>query len=49
MYLNGQWSEAENSKTFTVTNPANGQKISDVPDCSRDDAKKAILAAEKAF
>ena len=49
MYINGQWTEADNSKTFAVTNPANGQKIGDVPDGSRSDARKAILAAEKAF
>jgi succinate-semialdehyde dehydrogenase / glutarate-semialdehyde dehydrogenase len=49
MYINGQWAEADNSKTFAVTNPANGQKIGDVPDGSRSDARKAILAAEKAF
>ena len=49
MYINGQWTEADNSKTFAVTNPANGQKIGAVPDGSCSDARKAILAAEKAF
>ncbi len=49
MYINGQWAEADNSKTFAVTNPANGQKIGAVPDGSCSDARKAILAAEKAF
>ncbi len=49
MYINGQWIDATDSKTFAVTNPANGQKIGDVPDGGGNDARKAILAAEKAF
>ncbi|MBU2643273.1 NAD-dependent succinate-semialdehyde dehydrogenase [bacterium] len=49
MYIEGQWITAVESKTFAVTNPANGQHIGDVPDGNREDAKKAIFAADKAF
>ncbi len=49
MYIDGQWIEADSSKTFAVTNPANGEKIGEVPDGDREDAKKAIEAADRAF
>jgi len=49
MYIDGQWTDASDLKTFVVTNPATGQKIGDVPDGNDKDARKAILAAEKAF
>jgi succinate-semialdehyde dehydrogenase/glutarate-semialdehyde dehydrogenase len=34
--------------SFSVTNPANGEWIADVPDMGRDDAVKAIAAAKAA-
>ncbi len=49
MYIDGQWLEADSSKTFSVTNPANGEKIGEVPDGTGKDAAKAIDAADKAF
>ncbi len=49
MYVDGQWCEAESGTRFDVFNPANGEKIGDVPDGGAADAKKAIAAAAEAF
>jgi len=49
MYINGQWVAAKNHATFPVYNPSNGEKIGDVADGDRNDAQKAIHAAQEAF
>ena len=49
MYINGKWCDADRGATFDVINPANGKIIDAVPDGSRDDAKRAIDAADDAF
>lgn len=49
MYINGIWCEANGGRVFDVLNPANGTVISSVPDGGADDAKRAIVAADKAF
>ncbi len=46
-YVNGQWVKGDNG-TFAVTNPARGDVIAEVADLSRDQAAKAIAAAEAA-
>lgn len=48
-FINGQWTLAENGETFDVTNPANGQVIISVANCSATETKQAINAAAKAF
>jgi acyl-CoA reductase-like NAD-dependent aldehyde dehydrogenase len=35
--------------TYTVINPANGQVIASVPDCSRDELEQAVTAARADF
>ncbi|WP_208353322.1 NAD-dependent succinate-semialdehyde dehydrogenase [Pseudaestuariivita rosea] len=45
-YINGQWMDAD--QTFSVTNPATGQVITDVVDCSTGMLKEAIDLADKA-
>jgi len=47
-YVNGQFVDAQGSKTLTVENPATGQIVSEVPDSSADDAREAIALADKA-
>lgn len=47
-YVAGEWIDAEDGKTFDVTNPARGDVICKVPDLSRKDAARAIAAADKA-
>jgi succinate-semialdehyde dehydrogenase/glutarate-semialdehyde dehydrogenase len=43
----GEW--VKGSKSFDVTNPATGKVIGTVPDLTREDAKKAIEFAYKAY
>jgi len=47
-YVAGEWIDAEDGKTFDVTNPARGDVICKVPDLSRKDTARAIAAADKA-
>ncbi len=47
-YIAGQWVDAPDGKTFAVTNPARGDVIANVADMSREDAHRAIEAADKA-
>ncbi len=47
-YVAGEWVEAADGKTFGVTNPARGDVICQVPDLTREDAARAIAAADKA-
>lgn len=49
MYIDGQWINAKNNATFPVFNPANGEKIGDVPNGDREDAAGAIDAGQWAF
>ena len=46
--LAGQWVGADSAETFTVTNPANGQVIAEVPRMGKVETIRAIQAAEAA-
>lgn len=48
-FINGKWIQAASKKTFSVTNPFNGETIGQVPDCGAAETKQAILAANQAF
>ena len=47
--INGQWVDADNSRTFDVTDPATGEVIATVPDAGTDETRRAIDAADAAF
>ncbi len=47
--IDGRWSDAIDSKTLPVENPASGAKLGTVPDMGAEDAKRAIESASKAF
>lgn len=49
MYINGEWVKSVTNKELTVTNPANGQQIANVPYGGKEDAKAAVDAAYAAF
>jgi succinate-semialdehyde dehydrogenase / glutarate-semialdehyde dehydrogenase len=49
MFIKGEWCEAASGKRFDVTNPATGEVITDVADGGREDAARAIEAADAAF
>uniref|UniRef100_V5IGH9 Succinate-semialdehyde dehydrogenase n=2 Tax=Ixodes ricinus TaxID=34613 RepID=V5IGH9_IXORI len=48
-YINGKWCPSKSGETFQVTNPANGDVICSVSDCSVDDVEEAIQSARTAF
>ena len=47
-YVAGEWADADDGKTFDVTNPARGDVIAKVADLGRKECARAIAAAEKA-
>lgn len=49
MYIDGQWVDAADGKKFTTTNPANKEKVSQLPAASAADVEKACAAARRAF
>ncbi len=48
-YINGQWLNAQDEQTITVTNPANGEVIGSVPKLSSKEVQQAITAADNAL
>lgn len=48
-YINGQWVQADNGKTFAVINPFDGSVIGQVPECGQSETRRAIDAATKAW
>ncbi|WP_116474111.1 NAD-dependent succinate-semialdehyde dehydrogenase [Zobellella maritima] len=48
-YINGQWCAAENGATISVTNPATGETLGQVPDMGINETRAAIDAASQAL
>ena len=48
MFIGGTWVESESGATMTATSPATGETIGSVPEGTRDDARRAIAAANAA-
>ncbi|MBA2615669.1 MAG: aldehyde dehydrogenase [Actinobacteria bacterium] len=48
MYIGGAWVESESGARFDATSPATGETIGSVPEGTREDAKRAIAAANAA-
>ena len=48
MYLDGRWTAASAGGTFEAVNPATGEVLGTVPRGTRDDAARAIAAAQAA-
>ena len=48
-YLDGAWCGADGGATFPVTNPANGQRLAEVPDMGAAETRRAIAAADRAW
>src|SRR5947209_6099334 len=49
MYIDGAWSDAPSGKTLAVINPADESVVAEVAYGAREDAERAIKAAERAF
>ena len=48
-YINGQWVDADSGATFAVTNPANGELITEVARLGAAETARAIHAAEQSM
>ena len=48
-YINGQWIDANDESTLTVTNPANGDILGTVPKLGADETRAAIDAANASW
>ena len=48
MYVDGEWTSALSGETFTAESPATGEAIAEVPKGDREDARRAIAAANRA-
>jgi len=48
-YVNGQWIQADNKKTIAVRNPFDNQVLGQVPECGKEETKRAIAAATVAW
>jgi len=49
MFINGEWVDSENKKTFETVNPENNEPWAIVPEASAKDVDKAVKAAQKSF
>ncbi|MCB1246520.1 MAG: NAD-dependent succinate-semialdehyde dehydrogenase [Acidimicrobiia bacterium] len=47
-FIDGRWRESSTGTRFSVTDPASGEAVAAVADCSADDAKTAVAAAAAA-
>lgn len=47
--IGGVWRSASDGGTVPVINPANGETLGDVPDCTAEDTDAAIVSAEEAL
>jgi malonate-semialdehyde dehydrogenase (acetylating) / methylmalonate-semialdehyde dehydrogenase len=48
-YINGAWETAPGHRTGTVTNPATGRTLAEVPYATTDDVDRAVRSAHQAF
>ncbi|KAK8774228.1 hypothetical protein V5799_011236 [Amblyomma americanum] len=48
-FINGSWRQSKSGATFPVFNPANGEVVCNVTDCSAEDVEDAVQSAGAAF
>jgi acyl-CoA reductase-like NAD-dependent aldehyde dehydrogenase len=49
MYIDGEWVDAEDGKTFTSMNPATGVNWAQIPEATEGDVDRAVKAAHRSF
>jgi succinate-semialdehyde dehydrogenase/glutarate-semialdehyde dehydrogenase len=49
LYIGGEWRDASEGGTIPVEDPATGETIAEVPDCTPEDADAALGAAHETF
>ena len=47
MYIDGQWCQSVSNKTYKAINPAKGESFALVPEGTREDARRAVTAANE--
>ncbi|MDF1551553.1 MAG: aldehyde dehydrogenase family protein [Deferrisomatales bacterium] len=47
--IGGEWVESKSTRVQPVTNPATNEVIAEVPEATHEEARAAVVAAEKAF
>jgi succinate-semialdehyde dehydrogenase/glutarate-semialdehyde dehydrogenase len=48
-YIGGEWVNADNGRTITVTDPATGEVVGQVPEMGAEETRRAIEAAQAAM
>jgi succinate-semialdehyde dehydrogenase / glutarate-semialdehyde dehydrogenase len=48
-YIDGRWCDADQGKSFPVTNPATGELLAQVPEMGATETRRAIAAAKTAW
>jgi succinate-semialdehyde dehydrogenase / glutarate-semialdehyde dehydrogenase len=48
-YIDGRWCDADQGKSFPVTNPATGELLAQVPEMGATETRRAIAAAKAAW
>ncbi|MBD8500116.1 aldehyde dehydrogenase family protein [Paenibacillus arenosi] len=49
LYINGEWVESAQQKTFTSINPATGEALATIYEAQEEDVDRAVKAAREAF
>ena len=49
LYIDGQWVDGKEGKTFKAFNPSNGELLAECVDAGKEDVDNAVKAAWKAF
>jgi len=49
MFIDGQWVDAEDGKTFESANPATGEAWAEIPEATAGDVDRAVKSAHRAF
>ncbi len=49
MFIDGQWVEAEDGKTFKSINPSTGEAWAEIPEATAGDVDRAVKSAHRAF
>ena len=49
LFIDGEWRDATDEKTIASVNPANGEKLAECADATKEDVDAAVAAAWKAF
>jgi betaine-aldehyde dehydrogenase len=49
MFIGGEWVDSSSGETQTITSPATGEVLAEVPKATAEDVDRAVQAARKAF